>query len=148
MLLQRKIPSATILNVVVSITTIAFGSTTICFDFDLDPERRIHTPDFYGYVPSNSGGRALVFYSMFVFSVCHIAVRLFGVALLATVSSYVTAAVLGGDMLCFLLFKLMRDDLRYWLRLDGLFFWIVSILVRIFVRLMVDFTVMVQLRRK
>ena len=64
------------MSIVVSIATIAFGSTTICFDFDLNPEYRIHTPGFYGYVPSNSDRRALVFYSMFLFSACHVALRL------------------------------------------------------------------------
>ena len=136
------------MSIIISIATIAFGSTTICFDFDLDPERRIHTPGFYGYVPSNSGRRALVFYSMFLFSACHIALRLLGVAFLAGFSSIVTAAVLGGDVLLFLLLKLARNDLRYWLKLDGALSWIASFLFRFVLKIMVDFTVMVQLRRK
>ena len=139
---------ASILSIIVSIASIAFGSTTLCFDFDLDPERRIHNPGFYGYVPSNSGRRALVFYSMFLFSACHIALRLLGVALLAVFSSWITAAVLGGDVLLFLLLKLVRKDLRYWLKLDGALSWIMSIVIRLFTKVMVDFTVMVQLRRK
>ena len=136
------------MSIIVSIATIAFGSTTMCFDFDLDPERRIHTPNFYGYVPSNSGRRALVFYSMLFFTTSHIALRLLGVAFLALLSSRVTAAVLGGDVLLFLLLKLARNDLRYWLRLDGALSWIDSIAIRICTKIMVDFTVMVQLRRK
>ena len=136
------------MSIIISIATIAFGSTTICFDVDLDPERRIHTPGFYGYVPSNSGRRAMVFYSMFLFSACHVALRLLGVAFLAGFSSGVTAAVLGGDVVFSLLFKLARNDLRYWLRLDGALSWIVSIMIRIFTKVMVDFTVMVHLRRK
>ena len=136
------------MSIVVSIATISFGSTTLCFDFDLDPERRILTPGFYGYVPSNSGRRTLVFYSMFLFTTSHIALRLLGVALLAVFSSGVTAAVLGGDVLLFLILKLAGNDLRYWLKLDGALSWIGSILIRIFTKTMVDFTVMVQLRRK
>ena len=137
------------MSIIISIATIAFGSTTICFDFDLDPDRRIHTPGFYGYVPSNSRRRrALVFYSMFLFSACHIALRLLGIAFLAGFSSVVTAAVLGGDVLLFFLLKLARNDLRYWLKLDGSLSWIFSFAERIFTKVMVDFTVMVHLRRK
>ena len=148
MLFASQRSPASILSIIVSIATIAFGSTTICFDFDLDPERRIITPGFYGYVPSTSGRRALVFYSMFLFSACHITLRLLGVAFLAVFSSRVTAAVLGGDALLFLLLKLAENDLRYGLKLDGALSWIGSLVVRIFTKVMVDFTVMVQLRRK
>jgi hypothetical protein len=83
---------------------------------------------------------------MLLFTACHVGVRLLGIALLAVVGPMVTAAVLGGDMLFFLLFKLARDDLRYWLKLDGVLSWVVSIVARFFYKLMVDFTVMVQLR--
>ena len=136
------------MSVLVSISTIALGTTTVCFDFDLDPEKRMQTPDFYGYIPSNSGGRTIVFLSMFFFSVCHVGVRLLGVALLAVVSPTITAAVLGGDMLFFFLFKLARNDLRYWLKIeDKVLSWVVSFLVRFFTKLLVDFTVMIQTRR-
>ena len=87
-----------------------------------------------------------MFFSMLFFTACHVGVRLLGVALLAVVSPLTTAAVLGGDMLFYLLFKLARNDLRYWLKLDGGLSLVVSIVVRFFFKLMVDFTVMVQLR--
>jgi hypothetical protein len=141
-----SVSAASIGSVIVSVAAISLGSTTICFDFDLDPERRMHTPDFYGYVPNSSGKRTVVFYSMFCFTVCHVALRLLGIALLAAVSPAITAAVLGGDMLLFVLFKLARNDLRYWVKLSGAMSWIGSILIRFFTKLMVDFTVTVHLR--
>ena len=115
---------------------------------DLDPERRNHTPEFYGYVPSSSGKRTLLFVSMFAFTSAHVALRLFGTAILALFSPFVTAAVLGGDVLLFLLFKFARNDLRYWLNVDGFLSWVITFLFRIVLKLMVDFTAMVQLRRK
>jgi hypothetical protein len=141
-----SVTAASIASIVVSVATISLGSTTICFDFDLDPGRRVHTPDFYGYVPNSSRKRTVVFYSMFFFTACHVALRLLGIALLAAVSPLITAAVLGGDMLFFFLFKLARNDLRYWVSLPGAMSWIVSVFVRLVTKMMVDFTVMVQLR--
>jgi hypothetical protein len=137
---------ASVASIIVSVATISLGSTTICFDFDLDPERRVHTPYFYGYVPNSSGKRTAVFYSMFFFTACHAAVRLLGISVLAAVSPIITAVVLGGDMLIFMLFKLARNDLRYWVKLPGAMSWVGSVFVRLFEKLMVDFTVMVQLR--
>lgn len=118
----------------------------MCFDFDLDPERRMHSPDFYGYIPKSSGKRAVVLYSMFIFTACHVAIRILGVALLAFFSPLFTVGVLGGDVLLFMLFKLARNDLRYWMNLPGALSWVVSFFVRLFAKLMVDFTVMVHLR--
>ena len=134
-------------SILISIVTIAFVTTTICFDFDLDPGFRASSPDFYGYVPNNGGQRTVVFFSMMLFSTCHIGVRLMGIALLAVVGPMITAAVLGGDMGFFLLFKIARGDLRYWLNLDGALSWVVTFVFRSVLKLMVDFTVMVQLRR-
>ena len=141
-----KLQTASLFSIIISIATVALGTTTICFDFDLDPERRAHTPDFYGYVPNSSSGRVNVVISMFMFTTCHILIRVLGVAILAAVSPAITAAILGGDLLFFLLFKLARNDFRYWVKLDGAMSWIASMFARIVEKLMVDFTVMVQLR--
>ena len=137
---------SSLVSIVISVTTISFVTTTMCFDFDLDPEKRVHTPDFYGYVPNTSGQRTIVFSFMFLFTACHVGVRLLGVALLAVLNPTITALVLGGDLLIYFLLKIARKDLRYWLRLDGWLSWVASLLLRFFTKLMVDFTVMVQLR--
>ena len=119
----------------------------MCFDIDLDPWRRQSLPDYYGYVPSKLKRRTVVFYSMFVFTACHVAIRMIGIALLVVLSFWLTVCVLGGDALVFFLFKVARGDLRYWLNVEGVLGWFMSIIVRFFTKQMVDFTVMVQLRR-
>ena len=137
-----------LMSVLVSISTIALGTTTICFDFDLDPEKRMHSPDFYGYIPNSSGQRTVVFFSMFVFSACHIVVRVLGIALLTIINPMLTAAVLGGDMLFFMIFKVARNDLRHFLKLPGgVKSWIASFVMRFFVKLLADMTVYIELRR-
>ena len=141
------VQTASIMSIVISIATIAFATKTNCFDFYLDTVRLAHAPDFYGYNPNTSGKRTVVFFSMLFFTACHVWVRLLGIALLAVVNPTTTAVVLAGDMLFFLLFKIARNDLRYWLRLDEVLSWVTTIVIRVVTKLMVDFTVMVQLRR-
>ena len=138
---------ASLLSIIVSIATISLATTTMCFDFDLDPDSRVFAPEFYGYIPNTSGRRTLVLFSMLFFTACHVWVRLLGIAVLAVVGPVITAAVLGADMFYFLAFKMARNDLRYWLNLEGVLAWVATIAIRIFTKLMVDFTVMVQLRR-
>ncbi len=145
-ILSNRRSAASLVSIFISIFTISFGATTVCFDFDLDPERRIHTPAFYGYVPSRSGARSIVLYAMFLFTVCHVSLRMIGIALLAVVSPLLAAAVLVSDMLFFMLFKLARNDFRYFLKLDGVLSWVVSFTIRFFNKLMVDFTIFIQCR--
>ena len=112
------------------------SSTIICFDFDLNPESRFATPTFYGYVPSDRRSSSLVFTTMFIFSVCHITIKILGVALLATIGTSFVAIFLGSDMLLFLCIKISRQDLRYYLRFDGIISWVVSLCVRFLSKLM------------
>ncbi len=148
MLLTGSSSVSSLVSVIVSVATISFSTVTMCFDFDLHPDRRMYSSDFYGYVPSSSGLRAVVFYSMFIFTACNVSVRLLGIAILAVISPVITGAIVGGDVVFFLAIKAARGDLRYWLNIDGILSWIVSFVIRIFAKLMVDFTAMVQLRRK
>ena len=138
--------TANIASIITSIATISFCSASICFDFDLDPDRRIQSPDFYGFVPNNGGRRNAVLVLMFSFTACHVAVRMLGVALLAVVDPMLVIGVLGGDQFVFFVFKILRDDLRYWLKLDGVLSWFASFLIRLVSKEMVDFTAIVQLR--
>ena len=101
---------ASIASIAISIATITLTTTTVCFDFDLDPVRRAHTPDFYGYIPNDSRRRLLVVTSMFCFTACHISVKMLGVALLAVLSPRITAAALGGEVVLFFLSKMLRDE--------------------------------------
>ena len=135
-----------LVSIGVSILTIGYSATIVCFDFDLDPEKRIQTPKFYGYIPTSSRGRFIVFLVMFLFSTCHILLKIVGLALLVTLNSAYVCVFLGVDMAIYFCFKLSRQDLRYWLRLDGAWSWIVSILIRFFVKILVDFTTIVHMR--
>ena len=73
----------------------------MCFDFDLDPQKRIQSPNFYGYIPSNSKARFIVFVNMFFFTLFHIALKILGLSLLATVGASYVAILVGGDTFFF-----------------------------------------------
>ena len=44
----------------------------------------------------------------------------------------------GGDTSIYLLYKIVRGDLRYFLKLDGILSWIVSVFIRIIVKVVTD----------
>ena len=133
-------------SIVVSVATIANIVTVMAFDFDLNPAARAHTPKFYGYIPNRLMKRMMVFGTMFAFSAFHVSVRFIGVTILAIARPYLVGVFVGGDMLCFLLFKLVRDDLRYWIKLPNFASWPISIIARLLNKLLVDFTALVHLR--
>ena len=75
---------------------------------------------------------------MFLFSAIHIAVRMLGTVVLLVCSPFFVVVFLGADMLFFLCYKILRDDLRYWLKLDGMMSWLVSIVIRVITKFMHD----------
>ena len=137
--------SLSLLSVFISIATISFSSSMICFDYDLDPVRRMFA-EFYGYVPNSSGKRNIVFFAMILFTACHVSIKMIGVAMLAVVNPLFVVVFLGGDLSVYLLIKAARGDLRYWMNLDGATSWIVSFLFRVIVKQLVDFTAIVHFR--
>ena len=84
----------------------------LCFDFDLNNEARLAAPTFYGYIPTYYKSRLVAFTTMCMFSSCHLAMKFFGIALLAVSSNLYVGFFLGADMLFFFFFKSVRSDLR------------------------------------
>ena len=78
---------------------------------DTSPKKRRETPDFYGYVPPT--GRGLIFVLMVVNSTSQFLAKIMAIALLGAVSKTWVVAYLVGDMCLYLLYKLLRNDLFY-----------------------------------
>ena len=51
------------------------------------------------------------------------------------------------DLGLFFIYKIARNDLRYWLNIEGLLSWVTTMVVRLVIKLVVDFTLMVHLRK-
>ena len=70
-------------SICVSVLTIAFASTTISYDLDVDPVNRSINPKFYGAVPNSSFKRSLTFFTMFFFTVLSTLSKVIGCAFMA-----------------------------------------------------------------
>ena len=84
---------------------------------DTSPKKRRETPDFYGYVPPT--GRGLIFVLMVVNSTSQFLAKIMAIALLGAVSKTWVVAYLVGDVCLFLLYKILRNDLFYWLPIQS-----------------------------
>ncbi len=70
------------------------------------------------------------------------------VALLAVVNPLYLGVYFLVDIALFILYKLARRDFRYWVDIPGLFGIFISATVRVTLKFVVDFTVLLQGRRE
>ncbi|GMH87019.1 hypothetical protein TrVE_jg13484 [Triparma verrucosa] len=131
---------AAVFSLVVSIFTATFTSTGISLDKDLDRESRFSAPDFYGYFPSGTKKRAKVCMLIFLISACQLTAKSLAYALGAVESPTIVLAFMIVDVVAFLLYKLARRDFDYWVPYYGCTGVILSFIVRIFMKTIVDFT--------
>ena len=111
----------------------------------MDPQKRKESPDFYGYSP-DGGGRALIFGCMMLNSALLLLMRSLSAAMLMLVEKRYLLVYMAGDMALYLLQKVLRGDFQYWIPVDGAFGLFVSLLVRVGIKNIVDFTGVVHYR--
>ena len=84
---------------------------------------------------------------MTLISALHNLSRSVGCALLVTSPrKLMLVYFVGGEILLFLAWKIFRGDFLYWVRVEGVLGVILSIIERLFVKVVVDFTGCVQFR--
>jgi len=142
----EEVGKSAVLSIFSSVFAIAFVSSTISFDFDIDPVKRLNTPDFYGYIPDTN--RAKVFVLMTVMTAAHVLMKVLGSALILRLNKVWFMFYMVGDMSLYFTVRVFRGDFRYWLRLDGVWSWIASILVRLIIKTVTDFTLLIQFRNQ
>jgi hypothetical protein len=135
-----------LVSIVVSALTTGVSSATVAYDFDSDPEKRKATPAFYGYLPDAGSKRTIMFLALLVNSTLLVLLRSFGAALLMIVDGNIFAAYFGLDMACYLLQKTLRSDFHYWLPVGGVPGLGLSLLLRVVVKTVADFTGLVHMR--
>jgi len=128
------------------VLTTAFTSTTIAFDLDTNPKKRSFSPAFYGYVPDGNKARLKVFLLMFLVKIAHVMSTSMGMTFLFTISPSSAYAYLAASMGAFLLYRACRGDLHYWVPLEGKTGWFVSVLARLNVKIIADFTACIHFR--
>ena len=82
--------------------------------------------------------RLQVFVLMMIMTCAHVMMKVLACSLILRLSRLWLAIYVGVDMFLFTFVKFLRGDLRYWVRLDGLLCWIVTVVARILVKTVAD----------
>jgi len=142
------VDTASWLSLGASALSAGFIGSTLRYDYDTDPDKRDQGPNFYGYLPSSSTKRTLVFLSMIIFSAMLLLVRGLTLVLLGlTGGRQLVFIFLFADLGFYLFVKIARGDFSYWIPVEGYFLQVVtSLLARVVVKVIMDFTSIVQFR--
>jgi hypothetical protein len=143
---DNKVGTSAWLSLAVSAITTGFASATISYDWDTDPVKREQVPDFYGYTPAKASKRTVVFVSMMLLSSGMLLIRCTTIVLLGLIGGSWVFLYIGADLGLYILVKILRGDFWYFLPLGGNTEIMASILFRVIVKLIVDFTSMVHFR--
>ncbi|GMH82627.1 hypothetical protein TL16_g09322 [Triparma laevis f. inornata] len=103
----------------VSILTTGFVSASISYDYDTDPKKRAHNPEFYGLIPDAARKRSFLFVTMLLISAIQILTKVMLVVIIASIKKNYASLYIGGDFLFYLIFKAICRDYRYWIPMGG-----------------------------
>ena len=142
----NDVATAAWISLCISALSTGFTSATISYDWDTDPENRQLIPDFYGYVPTNANQRSIVFTTMTLYTSGMLLIRCMTIVILATLGIAWVFAYIGVDILIYFTVKLVRRDFWYWMPVGGKLEIISSLLARFLVKVITDFTALVQFR--
>jgi hypothetical protein len=143
---DEEIKAAAWISLAVSALTTGFASATISYDYDTDPKRRKQVPDFYGYIPAKASKRSLVFVLMVLLTTGMLLIRCTTIVVLGLIGGSWVALYVGCDLGLYLVVKILRGDFWYWAPVGGNAEIFTSILARVLVKLVTDFTSIVQFR--
>jgi hypothetical protein len=126
-----------LVSVVVSILTISLNATTITYDMDVKESNRRMSP-FYGMFRNGTKNRFMEFASMWFFNMFSVASQVLSCAILANRGYLVWKVLL--EMAVYLAYKTLRGDLLLWIPVYGALGVAISILHRVVVKFIADFT--------
>ncbi|GMH67918.1 hypothetical protein TrLO_g3040 [Triparma laevis f. longispina] len=135
-----------LISILVSAATIGFTSSMISYDWDLSPTNRANNPLFCGYIPDSALKRAACFFSMMWLTVSRVLLLSFTCTLLALMDSRWFVYFLCADMFIFLLYKIVTKDGFYFLNFAGAVRFMVSVLIRVGTKTILNFTLLIHLR--
>ena len=112
----------------------------IAFDYDVDVPHRRNQPLMYGYIPDDNGLRGRCFTLMTLISALHNLSRSVGCAILTTADGRLVIFFVGGEVLLYLIFKVLRNDISYWIRIEGGSAILLAFFERTLAKVVLDFT--------
>jgi hypothetical protein len=143
---KEDVADAAWVSLIVSALTTGFASASISYDWDTDPVKREQVPDFYGYVPANPTKRSIIFVAMTFFSSCMLVIRCMTIVVLGLLGGRWVSLYVGADLGLYLFVKVLREDFWYWMPVGGNAEVVNSIVCRVVVKVVTDFTSIVQFR--
>jgi hypothetical protein len=135
--------TAALVSIGLSCLSTAFTATTLAYDVDTSAARRKKNPAFYGYMPDTAAGCVWAFALLFLYHSTQSLGKTLAMAMLAQVSFLWLVAYLVADHCVFMLYKLVRGDVIYWV--PG-FKLPLSVLARFVAKVVADFTGLVHCR--
>ena len=144
--LAKERSKAAAASLVISAMTTGFVGTVVSWDFDTSPSKRKVAPDFYGYIRNDPTSRTFTFLAMFMVTCSHVLMKTIAASLVMCVNGTWLVIYLGGDVLVFLLLKIIRGDFRYWLNLPNKVSLLASSVTRVLTKVLTDFTLVMQMR--
>jgi len=137
-----------LVSIGISALTTGYTSANLSLDFELDVDSRKAQPTYYGYMPDDSGKRFRCFLLLTMVSALHNLSRSVGVTLLAISDGggQLVALFMGGEMVLYFLFKIVRRDWWHFVSVDGIALYVITPIIRFFVKIIVDFSGCIQLR--
>ena len=145
-LLAKEKSKAAAVSLVLSAMTTGFVGTVISWDLDTSPSKRKLSSEFYGYVKNDQKSRTFTFLAMFMITCSHVLMKTMAASLVMCVNGVWLMLYLGGDMLLFLLVKIIRGDFRYWINLPNKLSVLISFVIRFFAKILVDFSLILHFR--
>ena len=133
-------------SILISALTTGFTSAVISFDFDVAPQRRRDEPTFYGYIPDSAGRRTAIFFCMIMNGALLLLVRSVSTALLAMAGWKWIVGYLASDTGLYFIYRLLRRDFLHWIPLEGALSVAESVVERFLVKVLVDYTGVIQFR--
>ena len=129
-----------VFSILSSALVIGYGTVIVSFDIDCNHAARAARPDFFGYIPYSYEARTIIFVVMVIMSSTVIFVKLLGTVLLAAVGPTAVVLYFVVDVVVFYAVKLVRSDIRYYMKVDAI---LLSVVVRLVQKLLTDFTGMI-----
>jgi len=105
-----------------------------------------NTQPSQGYIPDDALPRTLSFGCLILNGALLLLLRCFGAAMLIVANKNYFVAYMAGDMTLYLLQKAARNDLWYWVPVDGAMGVAMSLLMRVSIKVITDYTGVVQFR--
>mmetsp|Transcript_3124 Transcript_3124/g.6299 ORF Transcript_3124/g.6299 Transcript_3124/m.6299 type:complete len:652 (+) Transcript_3124:124-2079(+) len=137
---------AVVSSLALSSISVGVISAMVSYEYDVDPKARYRSPAFYGYVPDESQNRSIIFVLMTILSSSVLFIKSSTLVLLAfSFGGMYLSAFIVADVACFISYKCFKGDFYHWLPLGNISL-LGSILVRVMMKTITDFTAIVDFR--